>query len=86
MNAILYIAATGCQWRQLPKDFPPMSTVQGYFYDWLRSGLIETIRALLATPNGVSLKWMPVERKKVDASKNLSSKVTDHDSTRARSR
>ena len=23
MEAILYMAATGCQWRQLPKDFPP---------------------------------------------------------------
>ena len=31
MNAILYIASTGCQWRALPKDFPPMTTVQGYF-------------------------------------------------------
>jgi transposase len=36
MNAILYIASTGCQWRQLPKDFPPYSTVQGYFYAWSR--------------------------------------------------
>jgi transposase len=34
MNAILYILATGCQWRALPKDFPPRSTVQGYFYRW----------------------------------------------------
>src|ERR1035438_5089366 len=25
VNAILYIASTGCQWRQLPKDFPPYS-------------------------------------------------------------
>lgn len=31
MNAILYVLATGCQWRALPKDFPPRSTVQGYF-------------------------------------------------------
>jgi transposase len=23
IDAILYIASTGCQWRQLPKDFPP---------------------------------------------------------------
>lgn len=38
VNAILYMATTGCQWRQLPKDFPPYSTVQGYFYDWLRDG------------------------------------------------
>jgi putative transposase len=34
MNAILYILATGCQWRALPKDFPPRSTVQYYFYLW----------------------------------------------------
>ena len=38
VNAILYIASTGCQWRQLPKDFPPYSTVQGYFYAWSRNG------------------------------------------------
>jgi len=34
VNAILYIAATGCQWRALPKDFPPRSTIQYYFYTW----------------------------------------------------
>lgn len=34
MNAILYILATGCQWRALPKEFPPCSTVQYYFYLW----------------------------------------------------
>ena len=34
LDAILYIARTGCQWRMLPKDFPPFTTVQGYFYDW----------------------------------------------------
>lgn len=38
MNAILYILATGCQWRALPKDFPPRSTVQGYFYRWRDDG------------------------------------------------
>lgn len=34
MNAILYILSTGCQWRALPKEFPPRSTVQYYFYAW----------------------------------------------------
>ncbi|MGO8910877.1 MAG: IS5 family transposase [Bradyrhizobium sp.] len=47
MNAILYIAATGCQWRALPKDFPPCSTVQYYFYKWRGSGLWRTINAAL---------------------------------------
>lgn len=47
MNAILYIASTGCQWRQLPKDFPPYSTVQGYFYEWSRQGLFLAINHAL---------------------------------------
>lgn len=34
IDAILYILMTGCQWRALPKDFPPRSTVQYYFYLW----------------------------------------------------
>jgi putative transposase len=34
VNAILYILRTGCQWRALPKRFPPRSTVQYYFYRW----------------------------------------------------
>jgi putative transposase len=39
VNAILYILATGCQWRALPKEFPPRSTVQGYFYRWRDDGM-----------------------------------------------
>jgi transposase len=39
VEAILYMASTGCQWRQLPKEFPPYSTVQGYFYAWSQDGL-----------------------------------------------
>jgi putative transposase len=38
VNAILYVLMTGCQWRALPKDFPPRSTVQGYFYRWRDDG------------------------------------------------
>ena len=43
LNAILYMARTGCQWRMLPKEFPPRSTVQRYFYAWRCEG---TLRAL----------------------------------------
>src|SRR5258708_31310098 len=35
-NAIRYIDRTGCQWRQLPKDFPPPTTVYKYFWEWTR--------------------------------------------------
>src|SRR4030088_3159413 len=47
INAILYIASTGCQWRQLPKDFPPYSTGQGYFYEWSRGGIFDSLNYTL---------------------------------------
>jgi len=34
VNALLYMLTTGCQWRLLPKEFPPFSTVQRFFYRW----------------------------------------------------
>ncbi|MFU8824215.1 IS5 family transposase, partial [Yoonia sp.] len=40
-DAILYIATTGCQWRMLPIDFPPVSTVRNYFYTWRDDGLLD---------------------------------------------
>lgn len=43
VNAIFYIAQTCCQWRLLPKDFPPFTTVQYYFYRWRASGLWASI-------------------------------------------
>ena len=55
LDAILYIARTGCQWRMLPKDFPPFTTVQGYFYRWRDSGLFEQINfELLLQARGVA--------------------------------
>lgn len=47
LNAVLYVGTSGCQWRMLPKDFPPLSTVQRYFYAWRDSGLLATINHLL---------------------------------------
>jgi transposase len=38
VEAILFILSTGCQWRALPREFPPYSTVQGYFYAWRDTG------------------------------------------------
>ncbi len=43
VNALLYMVSTGCQWRMLPKDFPPFSTVQKYFYHWRDLRLLEKI-------------------------------------------
>jgi putative transposase len=47
LNAILYVTRTGCQWRMLPRDFPPWPTVYGYFWRWTRSGLWERLNTVL---------------------------------------
>jgi len=48
-NAIQYIGASGCQWAMLPKEFPPFTTVQYYFYKLRDSGVLDIINETLAT-------------------------------------
>src|SRR5439155_122627 len=43
VDAILYILRTGCQWRYLPGDLPPKSTVWRYFDRWRRDGILDAI-------------------------------------------
>src|SRR3954469_25589736 len=47
LDAIFYLLRTGCQWRYLPKDFPPRSTVWRYFDEWRHNGTLDTIHDLL---------------------------------------
>lgn len=47
VNAILYMLWTGCQWRALPKKYPPRSTVQYYFYTWRDSRIWQRINLVL---------------------------------------
>ena len=47
MNGLLYVLETGCPWRHLPKDFPPKSTVHGYFDLWAWDGTLERIHDAL---------------------------------------
>jgi transposase len=47
VDGILYMTTTGCQWRLLPKDFPPMSAVQWFFYRWRDDGTWDQINHLL---------------------------------------
>ncbi len=34
LNAVFFVLETGCQWRSLPRDLPPRSTVHDYFVRW----------------------------------------------------
>jgi putative transposase len=47
MNAVMYILSTGCQWRYLPKDFPPYSTVHHYFIWWHCDSVLDRIHYAL---------------------------------------
>jgi transposase len=47
INAILYLVRTGCQWRMLPKDFPPWSTVHTWYRRWRRDGTWERMHEAL---------------------------------------
>jgi putative transposase len=47
VDAIFYMARTGCQWRYLPTDLPPRSTVWGYFDQWRHDGTLERIHDVL---------------------------------------
>ncbi len=47
LNGILYVLETGCQWRALPKDLPPKSTVHDYFMLWEWDGTLERIHHAL---------------------------------------
>lgn len=47
LNAIFYLLSTGCQWRALPKDFPPKSTVFDYLALWNWDGTLLRIHHTL---------------------------------------
>ena len=53
LNAVRYLNKTGCQWRQLPKDFPPYSTVSSFYHRAVKSGLWEKICAELVAETRV---------------------------------
>jgi putative transposase len=56
VNAILYILRTGCQWRNLPHDFPPWGTVSWYFWLWCNDGtwtrIHDKLREIVRTEAG----------------------------------
>jgi transposase len=43
VNGVMYILSTGCQWRYLPKDLPPRSTVHDYLRLWNWDGTLDRI-------------------------------------------
>jgi len=47
VNGLMYVLSTGCQWRAIPKDLPPRSSVYDYFDLWTYDGTLERIHHAL---------------------------------------
>jgi putative transposase len=47
VNGVFYLVKSGCQWRMLPKDFPPYSTVHTFFRRCKLRGIWEKIMSNL---------------------------------------
>ena len=47
VDALMYVLSTGCQWRAIPKDLPPRSTVYDYFDLWTYDGTLKRIHHVL---------------------------------------
>src|SRR4029078_2496823 len=47
VNGLMYVLSTGCQWRAIPKDLPPRSTVYDDFDLWSWDGTLDRIHDAL---------------------------------------
>ena len=47
VNGLMFVLSTGCQWRYVPKDLPPKSTLFAYFDLWTYHGVIDRIHHVL---------------------------------------
>src|ERR1700751_1408818 len=56
LDAIFYLVRTGCQWRYIPRDFPPRSTVWRYFSQWKHDGTLDRIHESLRTKTRTAQK------------------------------
>ena len=47
VNGLMYVLSTGCQWRAIPKDLPPRSTLFDYLDLWMYDGTLDRIHHAL---------------------------------------
>jgi len=65
LDAIIFRMRSGCQWNQLPKDFPDDSSVHRTFQRWTQRGLLDKIWAALIAEceelGGVDFSWQSAD-------------------------
>lgn len=65
VTGILYVLATGCQWKAMPREFGSGSAIHAYFQEWAESGVFEELWQLALTEydllKGIDWKWQSLD-------------------------
>jgi transposase len=62
VNGIMYVLSTGCQWRYVPKNLPPKSTLHDYLDRWNYDGTLEKIHHAVEGPASIPVAMMRARR------------------------
>jgi putative transposase len=64
-GGILYVLATGCQWKAMPREFGSGSAIHAYFQEWAESGVFEQLWELALAEydelKGIDWKWQSLD-------------------------
>ena len=96
VNGIMYVLSTGCQWRYIPKDLPPKSTLFDYLDLWIYDGTLDRIHHALygkcreqagreASPTACIIDSQSVKSAEKGGSASIRRGLTAARSSRARS-
>ena len=65
VGGILYVLATGCQWKAMPKQFGSGSAIHAYFQEWVELGVFEELWKLALAEydvlKGIGWKWQSLD-------------------------
>ena len=65
VGGILYVLATGCQWKAMPKQFGSGSAIHAYFQEWVEWGVFEELWELALCEyddlKGIDWKWQSMD-------------------------
>lgn len=65
VNALIFMARSGCRWRDLPERFGNMETVKKRYYRWVSGGILQALFAALAEE--ADLEWVSIDSTTVKA-------------------
>ena len=96
VNGVMYILGTGCQWRAIPKDLPPRSTIYDYLDRWSHDGTLERIHHALyvkcreqacreANPTAAVIDSQSVKSAEKGGARSIRTATTQGKRSRARS-